>query len=416
MTKPVVFAFAALSLTALGALGTAESPLASAESNLALRPPPIGPLEPVEAINWREAEKGVLANHVQLTFADRFVKAGEAYFSPDDQRIIFQAIERPKLGEAADEFYAMFIADVVRNDQGRITHLANYRRISPRGSANTCGWFHPKDPNIVIFGSTIVNPTESTPPGYDRGSGRYRWMFPPEMNIVRVQLDKADGTAKSLEVLVGSDEHYIAECAISPDGRYIVYCSLESNRGDLFVYDMETKRKTNIVSAAGYDGGPFFSPDGKRICYRSDRAGNHLLQLYVADLAFNQRGEVIGVQREYQLTDNDDVNWCPFWHPTGRALVYATSEVSHHNYEVFMIDADPGYGEGSNGTIRYGTRKRRITHADRADVLPVFNRDGTLMLWTSQRGVDGESQLWVADFVAPLNTPAPTETPGRPNR
>lgn len=414
MSKTILLALAAFSLAAIGAANVSSEPRATLESSTL--PPPIGPLENVDSIDWREAEKGVLANHVQLTFANRFFKAGEAYFSPDDSKIIFQAIEKPKLGEAAEEFYAMFVADVVRDSNGQIAQLANYKRISPKGSANTCGWFHPKDPNVVIFGSTIINPTESTPPGYDRGSGRYRWMFPPEMNIVRVELDKADGSAKSLEVLVGNDEHYIAECAISPDGRYIVYCSLESNRGDLYIYDMETKRKTNIVSAAGYDGGPFFAPDGKRICYRSDRAGNHLLQLYVADLAFNQRGEVIGVQREYQLTDNEQVNWCPFWHPTGRALVYATSEVSHHNYEVFMIDADPGYGEGSNGTIRYGTRKVRITHADRADVLPAFSHDGQFMLWTSQRGDDGESQLWVAEFIAPINqAPAPQEE-GRPGR
>jgi hypothetical protein len=38
------------------------------------------------------------------------------------------------------------------------------------------------------------------------------------------------------------------------------------------------------------------------------------------------------------------------------------------------------------------------------------------MLWTSQRGDDGESQLWVAEFIAPINpTPAPQEE-GRPRR
>ena len=41
-----------------------------------------------------------------------------------------------------------------------------------------------------------------------------------------------------------------------------------------------------IVQAKGYDGGPFFSPDGKRICYRSDRHGDNMLQIFVADLAF----------------------------------------------------------------------------------------------------------------------------------
>lgn len=398
--------FSSMAVAGLFTLGAAVQPAFEA-----VAAPPIGPIELTEAPEWRERERGILENHVQLTFADRFFKAGESYFSPDDKKIIFQAIERPREGEAAMEFYAMYVADVDRAANGRITGISNITRISPPHSANTCGWFHPKDPNVVIFATTMVHPSASAPPGYDRGSGRYRWMFPPEMNIVRVELDKADGTVGPLEVLVGSDDHYIAECAISPDGRYIVYCSLESGRGDLFIYDMETKRKTSVIAAEGYDGGPFFSPDGKRLCYRSDRAGNHLLQLYVADLAFNQRGEIIGVSREYQLTDNADVNWCPFWHPSGRALVYASSEVGHHNYEIFMIDADAGTSPGSTGTIRYGTRKRRVTFAERADVLPAFSSDGRSMIWTSQRGADGESQLWVADFVLKVDAPV---TPGTP--
>jgi Tol biopolymer transport system component len=46
----------------------------------------------------------------------------------------------------------------------------------------------------------------------------------------------------------------------------------------------------------------------------------------------------------------------------------------------------------------------RITHADGADVLPVFSPDGKKMLWCSQRGpkIEGEprpsSQVWIADW------------------
>lgn len=355
-----------------------------------------------EAIDWREAERGTLTNHVQLTFADRFVKAGESYFSPDDSKIIFQAVEVPAEGQAADDFYAMFVADVVREKAtGRITGIENIVRISPPGSANTCGWFHPTDPNVVIFASTLGPPSESTPPGYQRATGRYKWMFPPEMRIVRCELDKADGSAESLEVLVGDGTAYCAEGSLSPDGRHLLYCSLESNEGDLLVLDLHTGATHRIVQARGYDGGPFFSPDGKRICYRSDRNNNNLLQLFVGELAFNDAGEIVGLKREYQLTNNQHVNWCPFWTRDGRALVYATSEAGHYNYEVFIVDADPGDLSSSTGTIRYGTGKRRITHASGADVLPAFSSDGTVMIWTSQRGEDGQSQLWAAQIIAP---------------
>jgi TolB protein len=362
--------------------------------------------------SWQNDEKDTLGDHVQLTFADRFVKAGESYFSPDDKHIIFQAVETPAAGEAAEEFYAMFVADVVRDQSGKITGIDHIRRISPKGSANTCGWFDPVDANVVIFATTLSKPSESTPPGYQRASGRYKWMFPPEMRIVRCELDKADGTAASFHTLVGDGKAYCAEGSISNDGRFLLYCSLESGQGDLFVMDLKSKKKTRIVQSSGYDGGPFFSPDGKRICYRSDRHGDSLLQLFVADLAFNPAGEIVGIQREYQLTDDGNVNWCPFWTIDGRRVVYSTSAMGHQNYEIFMCDADSGTLAGSAGTIKYGTAQRRITFADGADVLPAFSHDGKMMIWTSKRGPDGESQLWVAsvkfDSAAPgAKAPAP---------
>lgn len=358
-----------------------------------------------DAPAWKDAEQGILENHVQLTFGDRFTRAGEAYFSPDDNRIIFQATEQPRGGGAESPHYAMFVADIVRDDNGRITGIENITRISPEGTANTCGWFHPTEDGLVLFGSSVGEPTESEPPGYQRASGRYRWMFPPEMDIVTVHLDEADGTADSLTTLIGDRENYIAEGSWSPDGRHVLYTSLESNLGDLYTLDTKTGRTSRIVTAQGYDGGPFFSPDGKRITYRSDRRNNNLLQIFVAHLAFNDEGTIIGIEREYQITDNEHVNWAPFWHPGGRHLVYATSEISHRQYEVFIIDADPGNADGSTGTIKYGTRKRRVTHAEGFDGLPVFNSNGEVMMWTSQRGGDG-SQIWIADFVADLD-PAP---------
>lgn len=377
-------------------------------SSLALSVALTAPTAVAQIAPWSEAEQGVLANHVQLTFQDRFVKAGESYFSPDDSKIIFQAVETPETGDEPDPFYAMFVADVVYEGDGRISGIENIQRISPPGSANTCGWFHPTDPDVVIFGSTIDPPTATSPPGFQRESSRYKWMFPPEMTIVKCDLREADGTADTLEVLIENPQAYLAECSLSTDRRFLLYCSLESNEGDIFVNDLVEGTRTRLVSARGYDGGPFFSPDGRRICYRSDREGTNLLQVFVGELALNESGGIVGVEREFQLTNNQHVNWAPYWHPSGRYLVYTTSEMGHRNYEVFVLDADSGVLPDSDGPVRYGTRKRRVTHADGFDGLPAFNSDGSLMMWTSQRGEDGESQLWVADFLLDLDaTPQP---------
>jgi Tol biopolymer transport system component len=178
-----------------------------------------------------------------------------------------------------------------------------------------------------------------------------------------------------------------------------LYCSLKSGVGDIYVTDLKTGTSQLIVGDDGYDGGPFFSPDGKRIVYRSDRRGNDLLQLYVAELAFNEDGAIIGISSEHQLTDNVHVNWGPFWHPNGRFLIYATSEVGHHNYELYVCDADSGEHDG---TTRYGTRKRRVTHAEGFDGLPAFNALGNVLMWTSKR-LTNTSQLWTAPFIFDLD-------------
>ena len=53
------------------------------------------PVSPVlgQSADWQGAEHATLAHQTQLTFAKRFFKAGESYFSPDDSMIIFQAVE-----------------------------------------------------------------------------------------------------------------------------------------------------------------------------------------------------------------------------------------------------------------------------------------------------------------------------------
>lgn len=356
---------------------------------------------------WVAAERANLTDHVQLTSSERFRKAGESYFSPDGTKIIFQAVERRDDPASEEAFYQMYVGDVVVT-AGRMTGLGNIVQLSPPGSSNTCGWFHPTRPGVVVFGSTIVPPSEPNKSGYQREGSRYKWQFPKEMDIVLVDLAEADGKGAGMEVLISNPEAYLAECVVRGDGRYLAYCehlvAEGKSGGDLYVMDLEDGRRVPVTLDAGYDGGPFFSPEGGRLTYRSDRDGNDLLQIFVSELAFDYGGNILGVDREFQLTDNAHVNWAPFWHPSGRYLVYATSEVGHDNYEVFLIDADEG---GDGRPTKYGTRRRRVTYAPGFDGLPVFNAEGSVMMWTGQRDKDRTSQVWAANFVMDLEPSEP---------
>ena len=221
------------------------------------------------------AEASFFAHPTQLTFPARFLKAGEAYFSPDGSQVIFQAIEVPKDCVTASDFYAMFVADLVAPD-GK-PRLDNIRQVSPPGSANTCGWFDAAHPCRVIFGSTLTPPSNKEVPGYQRGTGRYKWQFPPEMRVVAVDLKAEPGSEGSPEkpaLLAGDGTAYTAECTTTADGRWLLYCTLATGQGDIVVKDLVSGNVIPLVSAPGYDGGPFFSPDGTRLCYRSDRNGD----------------------------------------------------------------------------------------------------------------------------------------------
>jgi Tol biopolymer transport system component len=198
---------------------------------------------------------------------------------------------------------------------------------------------------------------------------------------------KPGSTVDLAKKAITSNEVYDAEGAFSPDGKYICYTRGAGKDADIYVMKADGTGAVRITTAPGYDGGPFFSPDGKRVVYRSDRKSNDLLQIFVADLEFDGQGQIVGAKNERQLTDDNNVNWCPYWHPGGKHLVYATSVHGHQNYELYLM-ADDGSG------------KARVTYTEGADVLPVFSPDGKHLMWSSRRTSDKTTQLFIARFGA----------------
>lgn len=246
-------------------------------------------------------------------------------------------------------------------------------RVSPGQGLTTCAFFHPTRANEMLWASTHLDPASYRPPPADR-SGRYKWEKHPSFDIFTSDLE-----GKNIRRLTDTPG-YDAEGAYRPDGKRI--CFTSQRDGDLEIYTMKSDGTDvrRVTNAKGYDGGPFYSPDGKRICFRGfrDPENPRHAQIYVID----EDGK-----NERVLTDSPAANWCPYWHPNGEYLVYSRNVGDHRNFELFIVPVAGG-------------KSVRITTHPGADVLPVFSPDGRQLMWTSTRKT-GKSQVFIADIRLP---------------
>jgi len=315
----------------------------------------------------------------QITYEG--LRAGEGYFSPDGSKMVMQS-ER----EEGNPFYQIYLMDMTLGDSVLV---------SPGMGKTTCAFIRPGTGEIE-FASTHHDPMteryaadeyEARETGNER---RYAWDYDPEMEIYVT--DPATGETTRLTNARGYD----AEGSYSPDGEWIVFASnrhgydrdlsderqrlLEMDQSyfiDLFLMRADGTDLRQLTDVPGYDGGPFFFPDGSRIIWRRfDESG------LIADVWSMQPDG----SDQRQLTDFGAMSWAPYVHPSGEYVLFASNKFGFTNFEIFMVDV-----EGTKEPVR-------ITFTDRFDGLPVPSPDGTQLLWTSQRHGDAGGQLYMADW------------------
>ncbi len=111
--------------------------------------------------------------------------------------------------------------------------------------------------------------------------------------------------------------------AYSPDGRRIAFAGILSNQSDIFIYDLESGTVTNVTSDGFYDGAPVFSPDGKWLVYSS--VGEQYAKLYRLNLD--------NPKERFQLTSGDWNDIDAYYSPDGKRLFFSSDKQTGRNVE-----------------------------------------------------------------------------------
>jgi Tol biopolymer transport system component len=326
-------------------------------------------------------ERDFLTRIRRLTVEGR--RAGEGYWSKDGTKLVFQSEREP-----GNPFYQIYLMDLSSGDVSPV---------SPGMGKTTCSFINPVTGDIE-FASTHHDPTSKQQQADElkfRASGqerRYSWDYDPEMEIY-VRSAKT-GTYKRMTNARGYD----AEGSYSPDGQWIVFSSTRQAYGrslspaeqkqletdpsyfaEIYIMraDGDGSDAKRLTQVPGYDGGPFFSPDGKRIIWRRFDTTGVIADVHTMNLDGTD---------DRQLTDFKAMSWAPYIHPSGRYVIFASNKLGFDNFELFMVDI-----EGKKEPVR-------VTYSDGFDGLPVPSPDGTQLAWTSSRGGGREGQIYLAQW------------------
>jgi Tol biopolymer transport system component len=308
----------------------------------------------------------------QLSFGG---ENAEAYFSADGQKLIFQSTRD---GYPCDRIYTM-------NIDG-----SDVRMVSTGTGVTTCSFFAPDGERIVFCSTHLAG--DSCPPKPSMAQG-YVWALYAGYDVFSAKPDGSD--LKRLTDTPGYD----AEAVYSPDGSKILFTSVRNGDLDLYVMNPDGSNPVQLTHELGYDGGAFFSPDGKMICYRASHPTDS------ADIADYKNLLAQGLIRpsklelwvmnadgtgKRQVTSNGSANFCPYFHPDGKRLIFSSSmnDPKKRNFDLFMINID-------------GTGLEQITFESTFDGFPMFNRDGTKLVFASNRNQakPGETNIFIADWV-----------------
>ena len=179
-----------------------------------------------------------------------------------------------------------------------------------------------------------------------------------------------DGSKRTLVLKMNAR---VSHPRFSPDGTKIVFSAFVSDADltEIFVVNVDGTGLKRLTYDAGDDDMPTWSPDGITIAWVTNRGGKAAVFLMNAD----------GLNPRPRITDCEGGCVEPAFSPNGRKIAYVDPLLKA--IRVFDLDGEaPTVSVGPIGTT--GTTES-----------PTWTKDGTRVVFSSSRGIEGNSELYI---------------------
>jgi eukaryotic-like serine/threonine-protein kinase len=165
----------------------------------------------------------------------------------------------------------------------------------------------------------------------------------------------------------------------SPDGRRIVFQSIESTKFDVRVVDLQTQRLLWVTNDLFQDLQPVWSPSGRHVYFSSYRSGG----LNLWRIAVSSGGKPRGAPQQLTTGAGQDVE--PALSPDGARLAFT---IRKQNADIWMLPVDPGTGRPTGDAVE-------AIATQREDSRGAWSPDGRFIAFNSDR--TGEMNVWIHD-------------------
>jgi len=169
--------------------------------------------------------------------------------------------------------------------------------------------------------------------------------------------------------------------ALSPDRKKLAFASDRTGFWDLYVMDLQDGNVIQVTDTPAYDSAPSWSPDAQWLVFETYT--NENLEIAVASV--NDRAQPI-----IPVTEDPASDHSPVWAPDGRHVAFISSRGG--DSDVWLANLD------LTGNERYQNLSNTPFASENH---PVWNFDGSKLLWASISQTIGFSGLYIWDASEP---------------